>query len=85
MNTKYTWSVRLTPEQVAKIRETWNEVMGQPAPLGSGLFGTISFATGRLRLMALAKEETEVLRRCCNQIALQTKLDDLDKRAESNK
>ena len=82
MNTKYTWSVQLTAEQVEQIRETWNECMGSPAPLGSGLFGTVSFVGGRLRLMAMAPAETEVLRRACNQIAQQTVLDDLDKRGK---
>lgn len=80
MNAKYVWSIPLTAEQVKKIRENWDECMGTPSPLGSGLFATVSFAGASLRMMAMAKEETEVLRRACNQIALQTRLEDLDKR-----
>lgn len=80
MNTKYTWSVQLTPEQMEKIRETWGECMGTPPPQGSGLFATISFVSGKMRLMATAPAETEILRKACNAIALQTQIDDLDKR-----
>ena len=79
MNTKYTWSIQLTPEQVAKIRETWHECMGTPAPLGSGLFATVAFQTGKLRLMAMQPAEVNVLRQALNQISMQTTLDDLDK------
>lgn len=56
--------------------------MGTPAPLGSGLFATVAFQTGKLRLMATAAAETTILRNACNQIALQTTLDDLDKKAD---
>lgn len=80
MNIKHAWSVDLTPEQVKKIRSTWHECMGNPARFGSGLFGMIKFESGKLRLMALQKEEVAVLRQALVRINEQTELDDLDKR-----
>lgn len=80
MNTKYTWSIQLTPEQVQAISATYYECLGNPAPLGAGLFAAVSFQSGKLRLMAMHPEEVNVLRKALNQISLQTTLDDLDKK-----
>lgn len=84
MNAKYVWSIELTPEQVSKIKAVWHECLGDPVPLGSGLFATLDFRGGKLRLMAMQPEEVTVLRQALNQISLQTRLDDLDQAKREN-
>ena len=79
MNKKYVWSVPLPAETVARIRATWHECLGDPVPLGSGMFATVSFKDGRLRIMAMHPGETSVVRKALNQVSMQSELVDLDK------